>query len=163
MFRFSRPGSRRAEGSSKTPARRSIVHNPIGRDFKRMRPPRKPSSLIPAAIAILLSAFALTSLRTEVTKLQYDLTAQLELEQDLRSRQGQLTVEMRQLREPRQLAQRAAQLGFERPQRVIDLPLREAPPIADAAHPAGGAAGASAELNTNVNERLAAVPGSQRP
>ena len=40
----------------------------------------------------------------------------------LDEQQRNLTVQMRQLREPRQLTERAAELGFGRPDRVIDLP-----------------------------------------
>ena len=156
MFRHPRQKPRRSE---RRPKRRNTARNPIGRDFKRVRPPHALSDFIPAAIALLVAAFALTSLRTEVLKLRYELAHQLEREQGLRATQGELTVQMRRLREPRQLAQRAAKLGFERPQRVIDLPVLEAP--------AGGRSilePAEAEKrNTAGGQRIAGVPGIVRP
>lgn len=156
MFRHPRPKPRRSE---RRPKRKNAVRNPIGRDFKRVRPPRALSDFIPAAIALLVAAFALTSLRTEVLKLRYELADQLEREQELRATQGELTVQMRTLREPRQLAQRAVKLGFERPQRVIDLPvLKTSASLRSILEPAE-----AERRNTAGGERIAGVPGDVRP
>ena len=156
MFRHPRQKPRRSE---RRPKRRNTARNPIGRDFKRVRPPRALSDFIPAAIAVLIAAFALTSLRTEVLKLRYEVAHQLEREQELRATQGELTVQMRRLREPRQLAQRAAKLGFERPQRVIDLPLLEmSASVRNILEPAE-----AEKRNAAGGERIAGVPGIVRP
>lgn len=163
MFRKPRPKTRR---SNTRPKRKSAVRSPIGRDFKRVRAPHRLGNFVPAALAVLLAAFALTSLRTEVLKLKYELTHLLEREQELRASQGELTVQMRTLVEPRQLAQRAAELGFERPQRVIDLPVSAASVANEAVAThldAPADATIPSQLNTAVDERLAAVPGSFRP
>ena len=157
MFRNPRKSARRSTARTK---RKNTARSPIGRDFKRVRTPRALGDFAPAAVAVLIAAFALTSLRTEVLKLKYELTHLLEREQELRASQGELTVQMRTLREPRQLAQRAAKLGFERPERVIDLPLS-----ADASEAVATSADGArpSQLDTYVDERLAAVPGSLRP
>ena len=154
MFRNPRKSARPSTARTK---RKSAARSPIGRDFKRVRPPHTFGDFAPAAVAVLIAAFALTSLRTEVLKLKYELTHLLESEQQLRASQGELTVQMRKLREPRQLAQRAADLGFERPQRVIDLPLSgdTSEAVANGVLPS--------QLDTYVDERLAAVPGSFQP
>jgi hypothetical protein len=93
----------------------------VGRDFSTFERRRTPRVLLPALIALFISAFALVALRTEVLKLRYELADQLERESALDAQQRDLTVRMRQLREPRQLAERAAELGFGLPDRVIDL------------------------------------------
>lgn len=94
----------------------------VGRDFFARDRRRSPRALVQTLAAMFLAAFALVALRTEVLKLRYELADQLELESALDAQQRDLTVRMRQLREPRQLAQRAAELGFTRPERLIDLP-----------------------------------------
>jgi len=105
--------------------RRTPMRGLVGRDFSAFERRRSPRALLPALLALFVGAFALVALRTEVLKLRYELAHQLELESKLDARQRDLTVRMRQLREPRQLAERAAELGFGRPERVIDLPAQE--------------------------------------
>jgi hypothetical protein len=102
----------------------------VGRDFSAFERRRLPRVLLPALIALFIGAFGLVALRTEILKLRYELAHQLEHESALGAQQRDLTVRIRQLRAPRQLAQRAAALGFERPGRVIDLPGRTRQPTA---------------------------------
>ena len=102
--------------------RRSRMRGLVGRDFRVFERRRSPRMLLPALLALFVAAFGLVALRTEILKLRYELVHQLERESALDAHQRDLTVRMRQLREPRQLAERAAKLGFERPERVIDLP-----------------------------------------
>jgi hypothetical protein len=106
----------------------------VGRDFSAFERQRSPRALLPALAALFVAAFALVALRTEVLKLRYELAQQLERESTLDARQRDLTVRMRRLREPRALAERAAELGFGRPERVIDLPDAPADPPARLAH-----------------------------
>jgi len=101
---------------------RSRMRGLVGRDFSAFERRRTPRALLPALLALFIAAFGLVALRTEILKLRYELAHQLERESALDAQQRDLTVRMRQLREPRQLAQRAAELGLERPERVIDLP-----------------------------------------
>ena len=102
--------------------RRPRMRGLVGRDFSAFEYRGSKRVLLPALLALFVAAFGLVALRTEILKLRYELAHQLERESSLDARQRDLTVRMRQLREPHQLAQRAAQLGFERPERVIDLP-----------------------------------------
>jgi len=97
------------------------MRNMVGRDFSAFEKRGMPRWVLPAALAALVACFGLVRLRTEVLKLRYELAQQLSEEQRLASEVRELTVEMRQLREPRQLARRAAELGFERPAHLIDL------------------------------------------
>jgi len=87
--------------------------------------------LLSALLALFVGAFGLVALRTEVLKLRYELSHQLERENSLDAQQRDLRVRMRQLREPRLLAQHAAKRGFARPDRVIDLPEARAPDAAE--------------------------------
>jgi hypothetical protein len=105
----------------------------VGRDFSAFERRRSPRALLPALVALFVAAFALVALRTEVLKLRYELGQRLEQERVLDARQRDLTVRMRRLREPRALAERAAELGFGRPERVIDLPAGPADPSAQLA------------------------------
>ena len=110
-------------------SRRAPMRGMIGRDFSAFERHRSPRALVPVLLALFVSAFALVALRTEVLKLRYELANQLERERALDAQQRDLTVRMRQLREPRALAERADELGYGLPERVIDLPAapRETP------------------------------------
>ena len=79
-------------------------------------------------IAVLGAALLLVALRTEVIRLRYRLAESLEREQQLLELQRTLTVEVRSLRDPNRLSQRATALGFGRAERVIDLPVVFWPP-----------------------------------
>jgi len=94
----------------------------VGRDFSARAPRRVPRWLPVAILAVFVASFGLVQLRTEVLRLRYVLGQQLSREQELGARVRALTVEMRRLRAPRELARRAAALGFVRPVQVIDLP-----------------------------------------
>lgn len=107
--------------------RRAPVRTIVGRDFAALERSRLPRMLLSALLAVFVGAFGLVALRTEVLKLRYELSHQLERESALDAQQRDLTVRMRQLREPRLLTQRAAERGFARPDRVIDLPHVRAP------------------------------------
>lgn len=93
----------------------------VGLDFSSFDQRRASRALTPALIAVFIAAIGLVALRTEVLKLRYELAALHERERTLDARQRDLTVHMRQLRDPRRLAERAAALGFRRPERLIDL------------------------------------------
>jgi len=70
----------------------------------------------------LLAALLLAALRVDVIRMRYAQAEALAAEQRLIDRNRDLTVRMRQLRDPARLAERAQALGFVRPERVIDLP-----------------------------------------
>ncbi len=92
-----------------------------------LSPNRRPALLRPAnvltlALGVLAAALCVTMLRTEMLRIRYALPAVNEEEQRLIDEQRSLTVRMRQLRDPVRLAKRARELGFVRPERLVDLP-----------------------------------------
>jgi len=105
------------------------MRSPIGRDFKRVRPPISPLALLPAGLATLACAFALTSLRTQVMKLRYELGQHVERERELANEHSELTVDIRRMRSPQALAEHARERGYVRPERLIDI---ESPSVAPA-------------------------------
>ena len=115
-------GAARARVSARRGARKhGRMRGIVGRDLSAFEKRGGPRRLVPLALAMLVAAIALVALRTEVLKLRYELARGLEREQELGAERRDLTVRMRQLRDPMRLAQRANELGFVRPQRVIDL------------------------------------------
>jgi hypothetical protein len=117
--------------------------NLVGLDLARRpsglrSPPRLAAQLLTAA---LLAALILAVLRIDVIRVQYGLADAIETEKALLAEQRELTVEMRQLRHPGRLAERARDLGFAPPERVIDLAPPPSPsPAPVGSGPAGGAA-----------------------
>ncbi len=86
----------------------------------------------PVIFAALVLALGVAVLRVDLIRMRYALADGLATEQRLLEEQRKLTAEMRQLRDPSDLAEHARAMGFVHPERVIDLP---AP---DAAAPASG-------------------------
>jgi hypothetical protein len=77
----------------------------------------------PVIIAVLGLALGVAALRVDLIRMRYALADGLAAEQRLLEEQRQLTAEMRELRDPSDLAKEARALGFVHPERVIDLPL----------------------------------------
>ena len=106
-------------------ARRGLGAELIGIDLRREAWPRcaRPSSrtLAPILIGLLLGGFLLTGLRVDLIRVRYALAEAVERERVLLEEQRALTVEMRRLRQPSQLTERARERGFVPPQRVIRL------------------------------------------
>ncbi len=73
-------------------------------------------------VVLVLAALALVHLRTRGIQMRYQLAEALSIEQELLEEQRRLTLEVRRLRNPQHLAERAAALGLARPERVIALP-----------------------------------------
>lgn len=100
------------------PRNRSLV----GLDFSSIDQRTASRKLGPAMIALLIAAIGLVALRTEVIKLRYELAEIGKRERTLDQQQRDLQVRVRQLRNPQLLAIRAEELGFRRPDRLIDVP-----------------------------------------
>jgi hypothetical protein len=96
-----------------------IVGRDIGREPRRARRDRRAvhAVLLGAACALLL----LAGLRVQLTELRYRLAEATREEHALDETRRQLIVEVRRLRDPKQLAELAARQGFVRPESVIDL------------------------------------------
>ena len=105
----------------------------VGRDLARI--PQwlrsRPRVAAPLIALALIAALSMAALRIDLIRMRYALAEGVAQEQQLLEKQRQLTVDLRQLRHPARLSERAEALGFARPERVIDL--------ADPAGPAGPA------------------------
>jgi hypothetical protein len=111
------------------------VRGLVGRDFSAFEQRPGPRKLIPVAIALLLAGFGLAALRTEVLRLRYELAEGVERESKLQIERKDLTVEMRALRHPVALGERALEMGFVRADRIVDVPAHPVQSRADAAAP----------------------------
>jgi hypothetical protein len=129
----SRRGARRGQavrkvrGKARRGEPRALGRGLIGLDVGHGRPRLGARRLVPVLALALLVALAVASLRTEMLRLRYAL-AEASLEENrLLETQRSLTAEKLRLRDPVYLASRAQELGFARPERLIDLP-STAPP-----------------------------------
>jgi hypothetical protein len=94
----------------------------IGRDLASRPSPAKRRSLAPLVIAALVCAFCLVALRTDIVRMRYALGKELSHERALLETQRKLTIEAEHLRNAARIGERARELGFARPERIIDLP-----------------------------------------
>ncbi len=72
-------------------------------------------------IGLVLGGLLLASLRMEIVRTRYALADALAQETRLLSLEREASVALRELRDPRRLRRLANQLGFVRPERVIEL------------------------------------------
>jgi len=86
--------------------------------------------IVPIIASAIVAALLLVGLRIDLIRMQYAVAEASSIEQELLDEKQALTVEMRRLRDPSRLVERASALGFERPQRVIDLPASPTPGVA---------------------------------
>jgi hypothetical protein len=70
----------------------------------------------------LLAALALAALRVDLIRVRYALGEAMKEEQTLLDERARLIADVRELRDPSRLAELAARMGFERPERVIEAP-----------------------------------------
>jgi hypothetical protein len=112
----------------------------VGRDLAE--PPRRARSRgrlrLPIAVGTVVAALLLVTLRVEILRLRYALAEVASHEEELLERARQVTVRVRELRDPARLRTLAAERGFGRPERVLSLELPVAPAEAPAAAPAPG-------------------------
>ena len=100
----------------------------IGRDLAAMhREAEGRRRWMPLLIGCLLAALCLTALRIDLIRQRYDLAAAMSEEKQLLEERRLITARVRSLRDPARLAERARQLGFERPEHVL---LLDAPEVA---------------------------------
>lgn len=102
----------------------------IGFDVSRLPRRLQTRSWAAVLVAAVLGALFLAVLRMDVIRMRFTLAQAFEEELRLEELKRELTVDMRQLRDPAILAERAEQLGFRRAERLIDLEGagRESPP-----------------------------------
>ncbi len=77
--------------------------------------------VLPLWIASLLAALFLVGLRIDLIRMEYAHADALSEVQRLDEEKRTVTVEMRQLRDPARLAERAREFGFGNPERYIDI------------------------------------------
>ena len=96
----------------------------VGRDFARERRGERSARnkalpyLVGAAVAIGL---AIVSLRNDLIRMRYGLTAAMQEERDLFQERRELTARVRALRDPARLVRLSRERGFVRPDRVFEL------------------------------------------
>lgn len=94
----------------------------IGLDVGRSPARISANGLLPLMALGLLVSLGVASLRIEMIRLRYALADTSLAEKRMMSEQRSLTAEKLRLRDPVHLAQRAQELGFVRPERLIILP-----------------------------------------
>ena len=98
-----------------------------GRDVSKAEPPRRwlpgirPASLGVVAAGAVCAALLLVALRMDSVRLRYALADAVRAEQELLDEQRSLTVEVRQLRDPRRLEGIGRELGLAPADCTIDL------------------------------------------
>jgi hypothetical protein len=118
---------RRRELFAGTAAREAASHE-LRRDWSaRRQRPRRRVSWVPIFAVGVVSLLALAALRVSILRTRYALAATLQRETELRGRERSAAVAAREQRDPHKLRELAAQLGFARPERVIDLSGGERP------------------------------------
>lgn len=96
----------------------------IGVDMARWSETRRNQTLVPAIAAVVIAALFLVGLRMDVVRMSYASAQAVSLEQELLDEKRNITVQLLRLREPKLLSERAAALGFAKPDRVITLSTR---------------------------------------
>jgi hypothetical protein len=95
----------------------------VGRDFAPVptggRRPFRP--IVTLTIGTVLAALLLVSLRVDIVRLRYAVAEAASEEELLLERQREMTVRVRELRDPARLRALASERGFTRPMRVITL------------------------------------------
>jgi hypothetical protein len=85
--------------------------------------PRRWTRWLPLAAALaLLAALCVAALRVDQIRVGYGLAQALEEEKALLDQRREALARLRALRDPARLASLAAQQGFVRPARIVDLP-----------------------------------------
>ncbi len=97
----------------------------VRRDSKRAPRDRRSRLWAPWLVAALGAALLLSALRIDLIRIRYGLARAVTTEQSLLEKKRELTVAMRQIRNPETLAEKARTLGFVRPEQLIVLPIPE--------------------------------------
>ena len=100
----------------------------IGRDLAR----DQGRSGIPTRVVVLmmlitaLAGLGIVGVRSDVMRIRYALSEAMAEEKRLRVEHNASTVEMRRLRSPARLSSLAQELGFRRPEKIVDLSMQPA-------------------------------------
>jgi hypothetical protein len=133
---FSEPEAPESGPRSAAPRPRAEI---VGRDLAGA--PRRAQSRarlrLPIALGAIAAALLLVTLRIEILRLRYALAEVASEEHALLEHSRQLTVRVRELRDPKRLRRLAVERGFTRPDRVLSVPLRGAAATSEPAVGAG--------------------------
>jgi hypothetical protein len=137
----------------------------IGLDVSRAPLRLQTRSWAPLVVAALAGGLFLATLRTDVLRMRFSVAEHFKQQLQLEQQKRQLTVKMRQLRDPAELSQRARALGFRRAERLIDLrgadsPDRPAEPMGRAIELASAAT--TPHGVTPGHSGLPGLPGKER-
>jgi len=112
---------RKRRGAPRQRRRRQVEL--IGRDIAGTPLRSRPRSrLFPVAlVGALIAALCLAALRVDLIRQRYDLAEAMKTEKQLLERKRLLTAQSRRLRDPARLSRLAAERGFVRPDRLIDI------------------------------------------
>ena len=126
MRRSEVAGRRQRSARSSQPTRnagdRPSTLGLIGLDLAERSVRISPRRVLPAVVAALVVALGMAALRTELLRVRYALAEATLEEQRLLDEERALKAERRKLRDPVHLARRANELGFVRPEYLVDLP-----------------------------------------
>lgn len=117
-------GARSSRASSKpTSPSAGRVEDAVGRDYARLaaRGRRVSPPWLVITVGVVAAALMVASLRVSILRLRYRLSEAVGEETRLLERQRAVTVRLRELRDPARLRDVAAERGFGRPERVIQL------------------------------------------
>jgi hypothetical protein len=105
------------------PQRRRRRVELIGRDIAGtpLRSSPRSRHLPLALVGALIAALCLAALRVDLIRQRYDLAEAMNTEKQLLEQKRLLTAQGRRLRDPARLARLAAERGFVRPERLIDI------------------------------------------
>jgi hypothetical protein len=97
--------------------------NVIGRDVARERQRTGIPTRLTVLIMVLtaLAGLGIVGMRSDVMRIRYALSAAMEEEKLLQLEHNTSTVAMRKLRSPARLSSLAQELGFRRPEQIVDL------------------------------------------
>lgn len=106
--------------------------NLIGLDMAPQRHTERDQMVLPTIAAAVLGALLLVGLRMDVVRMSYASADSVALERALLDEKRDITVSLLRLRDPKLLGERAAELGFAKADRVINLSAEteaQSPPV----------------------------------
>ena len=116
---------RRASAGESRKQRAATGESGKRRAARRSAPQRKRErmtlAVVPLFAVAVVALLALAFLRISILRTRYALGETLQHETELRTRERTAAVDVRVIRDPHRLREQAAEQGFVRPERVIDV------------------------------------------
>ena len=116
---------RRASAGESRKRRAAVGESGKRRAARRSAPQRKRErkklALVPLIGVAVVAALALAFMRNSILRTRYALGETLQHETELRTRERTAAVDVRVIRDPHRLREHAAEQGFVRPERVINV------------------------------------------